>query len=113
MYRRGAFVSLCLLALRCSEAEDVPDDLGAACQRQAECAGERFTAQLERSCREQLLAEYDEASTYGCANQHADWVACLATTRGQCPPADAADGVMDPCAGQLDAFQRCQASAGM
>lgn len=127
MYRRGLFVSLCLLAFTCSEAEDAPDDLTAACRRDAECAGEPSTPEYERSCREGLLAEYDEASSYGCAAQHADWVSCLATTRGQCRPALAVDfgtapegspatspeepEYVDPCQAQREAFRRCQGEA--
>jgi hypothetical protein len=105
MYRRGLLVALCLLAFACDDAQGVPDQLSEACLREAECAGETLTAQGERECRESWLAQYDEASMYGCATPHADWITCLAAM--ECPPP-----TPEPCESQQLAFERCQGRAG-
>ena len=103
MYRWLLMVALSL-APGCDDGQDIPDDLTSACRHLAEC-GATDPAESEGACGDRLTAEYDAASSYGCATQHADWVACLATTRGQCSPVDA-------CQGQQDAFRGCQQAAG-
>lgn len=102
-HRAGGFL-LALLALQCSDAEGAPDDLTAACRRLAECGAALGEAETERACADRLAAEYDEASTAGCAAEYADWVACLATTRGQC-------GEAEPCQAQQDTWSACQPPA--
>jgi hypothetical protein len=102
-------LALALLSLTCDDAGSAPDELGNACLRVAECSGvpvER--ARAERECRDRLTAEYDEATGYGCGSAYSDWVSCLATTRGQCPPSEAD---VDPCQGAQDAFRACQGRA--
>jgi hypothetical protein len=106
VYRRYLFLALCLLASTCGEADGVPDALVAACQREAECAGQTLTVQGERECRQRWLTEYEQASSNGCATPHADWVACLGAT--ECPPEES----VEPCESQQLAFQQCQGRTG-
>ncbi|MEY2931826.1 MAG: hypothetical protein RL033_2575 [Pseudomonadota bacterium] len=102
MFRRAVWFSLSFLAFHCDGGTDIPDDLTAACRRQAECRDAALgEAEPEGACQDRLIAEYDEASTYGCAAEHADWVSCLSTTRGQC-------GAADPCQGQQESFASCR-----
>jgi hypothetical protein len=102
MSRRALSVVFCLLALHCDGGTDIPDDLTAACRRQAECRDTSLgEAEPEGACQDRLIAEYDEASTYGCAAEHADWVSCLSTTRGQC-------GAADPCQSSQETFASCR-----
>lgn len=105
MFHRATSLVLSLLTLQCGEGEDIPDDLTAACRRLAECGTEMSPLETERECGDRLSAEYDEARTYGCATEHADWVGCLATSRGQCSETD-------PCQAQQDAWSTCQQQAG-
>jgi hypothetical protein len=115
---RWAVTSLGLLSLACEDAKGRPDDIVAACQHEIECAGQG--ALTQRECQDALNASYDEATTYGCGSAYADWVSCLATLRGPCPPPFIIDSApsgssgdepkpyADPCQPAHEAFRDCQ-----
>jgi hypothetical protein len=107
MYRPALAAVLCSLAFHCGNGEDLPDAITGACRRLAECREPSLgDTESERACGDRLTAQYDEASTQGCATAQADWVSCLSTTRGeQCSP-------LDPCQGLQAALASCQELAG-
>jgi len=119
-------VGLAVLALTCDDTGVAPDDMTSACRREAECSGVPHEGALsERECTGRLSAEYDDATSYGCGAAYADWVSCLATTRGECQPpviveeslgddsgdAEASSAYVDPCNTAWDALQACQGRA--
>jgi len=74
-------VLLVIVTLGCGgDGEGVPDDLEQACRQLLACESESEPISMSRieECRQDLSTEYEEAATLGCADVHADLVACYA-----------------------------------
>jgi len=93
------------MALACGgDGEGVPDDLEQACRQLLACESESepITTPRIEQCRQDLSAEYEEAATMGCADVHADLVACYAVVPLVCSMAgpgscEAVQSALDEC----------------